>query len=163
MSSKRKRKAKKAALRLAPDEDPEFQIAPMIDVLLVMLVFFMSISTAEILQNVKGIQLPIAADALTPKERPGQAVINIKYFPAFDSVETLIGETKIENLGELASRLQSAVITNPQIRVLIRADKNIEYEYIRDVMVQVGNARIGNITFSTVDKEGSELQSLERE
>jgi len=38
--------------RSCPEEDPEFQIAPMIDILLVvLLVFFMSISSTEVLQS----------------------------------------------------------------------------------------------------------------
>ena len=44
--------------RLPPEEDPEFQIAPMIDILLVLLVFFMSISSTEVLQKTEGINLP---------------------------------------------------------------------------------------------------------
>ena len=32
------------------DGDPEFQIAPMIDVLLVLLIFFMSITSAQVLK-----------------------------------------------------------------------------------------------------------------
>ena len=53
----------KAATRLPPEEDPEFQIAPMIDILLVLLVFFMSISSTEVLQKTEGINLPVAKDA----------------------------------------------------------------------------------------------------
>jgi biopolymer transport protein ExbD len=42
--------AKKATREMA-EEDPEFQIAPMIDILLVLLVFFMSISSTQVLQR----------------------------------------------------------------------------------------------------------------
>ena len=41
------------------DGEPEFQIAPMIDILLVLLVFFMSISSTEVLQKTEGITLPV--------------------------------------------------------------------------------------------------------
>jgi len=43
--------------------EPEFQIAPMIDVLLVLLIFFMSITSAQVLRIDKDIKLPVAADA----------------------------------------------------------------------------------------------------
>jgi biopolymer transport protein ExbD len=39
------------------DGEPEFQIAPMIDVLLVLLIFFMSITSAQVLSIDKEIQL----------------------------------------------------------------------------------------------------------
>ncbi len=43
--------------------EPEFQVAPMIDVLLTILVFFMTITSAQVLKVDKTIQLPIAKDA----------------------------------------------------------------------------------------------------
>ncbi len=49
--AKRQSRGKKNAVREMPEEDPDFQIAPMIDVLLVLLVFFMSISSTEVLQS----------------------------------------------------------------------------------------------------------------
>jgi biopolymer transport protein ExbD len=52
----------RAETRLPPEEDPEFQIAPMIDILLVLLVFFMSISSTEVLQTNDKVRLPVAKD-----------------------------------------------------------------------------------------------------
>ena len=51
-----------------PEVDPEFQIAPMIDILLVLLVFFMSISSTEVLQSNQDVNLPVARDAKESKE-----------------------------------------------------------------------------------------------
>ena len=53
--------------------EPEFQIAPMIDVLLVLLVFFMSITSAEVLKVDKNIRLPVSPNAKTARCRDGQA------------------------------------------------------------------------------------------
>jgi biopolymer transport protein ExbD len=45
------------------DGEPEFQIAPMIDVLLVLLVFFVMITSAEVLKVDKNLTLPISPNA----------------------------------------------------------------------------------------------------
>ena len=45
------------------DGEPEFQIAPMIDVLLVLLVFFVMITSAEVLKVDKNIKLPVSPNA----------------------------------------------------------------------------------------------------
>ena len=37
--------------------------------------------------------------------------------------------------------------------MLIRADKQTRYDFMRAVMVAVAQAKIGNVTFSVVDKE----------
>src|SRR6184192_2213784 len=73
-------KTQRAQTRLPPEEDPEFQIAPMIDILLVLLVFFMSISSTEVLQSNHAIELPVANDAKSAsKSNPGQVIINVTW------------------------------------------------------------------------------------
>ena len=42
-------------------DEPEFQIAPMIDVLLVLLIFFMSITTLRVERMDKTVNLPVAS------------------------------------------------------------------------------------------------------
>ena len=49
--------------------EPEFQVAPMIDVLLVLLIFFMSITSSQVLKVDKNISLPVAAPSLIPLRR----------------------------------------------------------------------------------------------
>lgn len=135
-----------------PEADPEFQIAPMIDILLVLLVFFMSISTTEVLQSDAGISLPVAKDAKEAKENPGQVIINI----AFNAINNTTAIT-VQDVGygpaELVGLLQNQVAKNPMVRVLIRADRQVRYEFLRKVLESVGNAGVGNVTFSVVDKD----------
>jgi biopolymer transport protein ExbD len=42
---------------------------------------------------------------------------------------------------------------NPDLRVVIRADRNAKYQYVRSIMVAMGQAGVPNVTFSAVDKE----------
>lgn len=135
-----------------PETDPEFQIAPMIDILLVLLVFFMSISTTEVLQSTAGIDLPVAADAKDAKPNPGQVIVNIAYNAINNA--TIITVQDVEySTADLVGLLQGQVSRNPMVRVLIRADRNVRYEFLRRVLESVGSAGVGNVTFSVVDKE----------
>lgn len=135
-----------------PDADPEFQIAPMIDILLVLLVFFMSISTTEVLQSTAGIDLPVAADAKDAKPNPGQVIVNIAYNEVNNSTVITVQENEL-GPDQLVALLQENVSRNPLVRVLIRADRNVRYEFLRRVLESVGGAGVGNVTFSVVDKE----------
>src|ERR1700744_6073667 len=73
-------KTQRSQTRLQPEEDPEFQIAPMIDILLVLLVFFMSISSTEVLQVSKEVTLPVAKDAKpAEKDTKGQTIVNVMW------------------------------------------------------------------------------------
>jgi biopolymer transport protein ExbD len=139
-----------------PEEDPEFQIAPMVDILLVLLIFFMSISSSEVLQTNQNVILPIAKDAKPPdKSVKGQTIINVMW-NAINSVGSLdVDERKFDQPAELIALLAPKVQQNPGVRVLIRADRNVRYEYLRAVMVAAANAGIANVTFSVVDKDMS--------
>ena len=135
-----------------PETDPEFQIAPMIDILLVLLVFFMSISTTEVLQSTAGIDLPVAADAKDAKANPGQVIVNIAY-NAINNATTITVQDKEYSPADLVGLLQGQVSRNPLVRVLVRADRNVRYEFLRRVLESVGAAGVGNVTFSVVDKD----------
>src|SRR4029450_2796546 len=78
----RGKRAKKATREL-PEEDPEFQIAPMIDILLVLLVFFMSISSTQVLQSNDKVRLPVAKEGKRVKDNKGLMIINVLWNSAF--------------------------------------------------------------------------------
>src|SRR5213592_2101855 len=59
--------------------EPEFQVAPMIDVLLTILVFFMTITSAQVLKVDKTINLPIAKDAQKKDNSRAETVVNVRW------------------------------------------------------------------------------------
>jgi len=150
-------------MRAAPEEDPEFQIAPMIDILLVLLVFFMSIASTEVLQVNEAVKLPIAKDAV-PKDKKtqGQSIVNVLWNDLAGGNGTIeVDEKKFAQPAEMVPYLVEKVGNNPQMRVLVRADKGVRYEYLRGVLQAVGSSGIGNVTFSVVDKEQAPAPAAE--
>ena len=139
---------------MAPEEDPEFQIAPMIDILLVLLVFFMSISSTEVLQQNKGVTLPVAKDAKDAnKNVKGQTTINVLWNKLNNSGSLEVDDLKFEQADQMLSHLTPKVAANPDMRILIRADRDVKYEFLKSVMIVAGKAGVGKVTFSVVDKD----------
>jgi len=153
MASKHKADKRRKEMRNAPEEDPEFQIAPMIDILLVLLVFFMSISSTEVLQVNQNINLPVAADAKAPKDNVGQVIVNVIWVPLNDIGILEINDVKYNTPAEIIPVLSNALMRAPQTRVLIRADRGVRYAFLRQILKAVGDAQITSITFSVMDKE----------
>ena len=146
--------AAKAATRALPEEDPEFQIAPMIDILLVLLVFFMSISSTQVLQTNDKVRLPVAKDS--KERRPaeeGVIIVNILWNP-LNNVGTIdIDGKEYGSAADIIPVLETNVRAQPDCRVLIRADKEVKYEFLRKVLTSAAGAKIANVTFSVVDKD----------
>ena len=136
-----------------PEEDPEFQIAPMIDILLVLLVFFMSISSTEVLQSNHSITLPVAANGKdASKNSPGQVIINIEWVPMNDVGSIEISDNKYPDANSIIPPVQKAIQANPLARVLIRADRGVKWSFMKTVMKAVAQAGVENVTFSVVNK-----------
>jgi len=146
----KRRKKRRAA---EAEAEPEFQIAPMIDILLVLLVFFMSISTTQVLQTNRNIRLAVAKDAKEAKDNPGQIIVNIAHNPLNDQTGISVKERDYSVAGDLIPVLQENLRVNPMVRVLIRADRDVRYTVIKNVLEAVGRAGIANVTFSVVDKD----------
>jgi biopolymer transport protein ExbD len=140
---------------MVPEEDPEFQIAPMVDILLVLLIFFMSISSSEVLQTNQDVILPVAKDGRKPgtSEAKGQTIINVTWNPISNIGGIDMDEKKFTDPNMITGLLEPKVKVNDKMRVLIRADKNVRYEYLRAIMLASAGAGVGNVTFSVVDKD----------
>ncbi len=131
----------------------------MIDILLVLLVFFMSISSTEVLQANRDIRLPVAKDAKDAKENPGQIIVNLAVNPISNAVAISVNEREFASPGDLIPVLQTHIQRNPMVRVLIRADKEVRYAVMKSLLEAVGKAGIANVTFSVVDKEAQPAAS----
>jgi biopolymer transport protein ExbD len=158
MTSKKKRDATRAVTRALPEEDPEFQIAPMIDILLVLLVFFMTIATDQVLQQNQEVILPVAKEAEKPDKENVSVYVNVLW--ALDGNGRIevdsAGQMELAALTEyiIKKRVNAEVTGNSaKFQVIIRGDKRAKYQYIRTVMVAIGNAKVPNVIFSAVDKE----------
>jgi biopolymer transport protein ExbD len=148
----------RAATRVLPEEDPEFQIAPMIDILLVLLVFFMSIATEQVLQVNKEVILPMAKEAKEPEaneKNKSELMLNLTWSDIGNTGSIIVDE-KVVDASVLQDLIRKKKEINPDLRVIIRADKRAKYAYVRSIMVAMGGAGVPNVTFSAVDKEMEE-------
>lgn len=142
--------------------EPEFQVAPMIDVLLTILVFFMTITSAQVLKVDKTIQLPIAKDAQKKDNTRAEAVINVRWKMPEKKALYVFDDRTYHLANQMVEPLKNARITgekkvtagaNPTFRALIRGDRDVPAIYVAQVMNACGEAGISDISFSAVNKE----------
>src|ERR1051326_6460385 len=90
--------------------EPEFQVAPMIDVLLTILVFFMTITSAQVLKVDKTIQLPIAKDAQKKDNPRVEAMLNVRWKLPDKNAQFVFHDRTYQNATEMVEPLKTALI-----------------------------------------------------
>ena len=125
----------------------------MIDVLLTILIFFMTITSAQVLRVDKTIQLPVAPQAQKKATDRTEAVINVRWHAATKTAEFVFDEKAYPRLEDLTAVLKPRHDADPKYRAVIRGDRAATAEAVARVMNVCGNAGISDISFSTVNKE----------
>lgn len=127
-------------------EEPEINLIPMIDVLLVILIFLMVTTTyskfAGLEINLPSAELPVA------QEKPGEIDVVVMASGAL-----LINQAPVTGgIEAIAQALQKAAagITDPI--VVINADAKTAHQHVIDVMQAARNAGLTQISFATQQK-----------
>jgi len=129
-------------------EEPEFQIAPMIDVLLVLLIFFMSTITKQVARVDKGITLPVAHNASKRDSARDESIVNVRWDPAAQKVTYLFEDRAYDKLESIVPMLAQRRQKSAGHRVVIRGDRLVPAERISLVMAAAAEAGIADITFA---------------
>lgn len=130
--------------------EPEFQIAPMIDVLLVLLIFFMSIATTAVSRYDPTVDLPVAPDANKKEDSENELVFNVHWQPRELVAVTTFEETQYTEIGPLLPILSARKKAMPGARVLIRSDGETPVSYVNDIVELAARAGLDDITFATL-------------
>lgn len=128
-------------------ELPSFQIAPMIDIIFLLLCFFMATMVYAQWEREVDIVLPSAQTGEVPDRLPGEIIINI----ARDGTITINRQVlDLEALRSLLTRLARLFQGQP---VVLRADADTRYEALMAVMDACRQSDIYNISFATREPE----------
>jgi len=144
--------------------EPDFQIAPMVDVLLVILIFFMVITSAQVLDVDKTIKLPIAAEAVKKDDSRSEAIVNVRWDPEANRSSFNFQDHLYTKGSELLEPFKAAKAygdkvaaskpgQNPEFRIVIRGDRDVPALFVSQAMNAAAEAGISDISFSTVNHD----------
>jgi len=143
------------------DGEPEFQVAPMIDVLLVLLVFFMMITSAQVLKVDKSIELPVSKNAVKKDTKQSEVIINVRWDSTIQKPIYVVDDHVYYEAKEIVPVLKQHKIESdknplkidaPPFRAVIRGDLNCPDIHIAHAMNSCADAGIADVSFSAVNK-----------
>ncbi|MBC8405603.1 MAG: biopolymer transporter ExbD [Planctomycetes bacterium] len=127
------------------DEDQGLNLTPMIDVVFLLLIFFMLATTFMDPERDINLDLPKASDIGTSAEQSEELVINV-----MRDGSVVVGGAQLDDNGLLAT-LRQAALKDAERQVTIRGDRMTRHENIVKCMNLCGTAGLSNLAISTID------------
>lgn len=128
--------------RLQP-EPRGFLIAPMVDILLVLLGFFMLTWSFSRQERELDVQMPSAGEAKEQRRSVGEVIINVK------ADGTLVMNRRPMSPEDLLTALSRVASLYPDQAVVLRGDQRVDYGHIVQTLDLCRRANIWNIAFAT--------------
>lgn len=150
-------------LKRQNNPDVDVDMTPMIDMVFLLLVFFMCAATMSQVDFTPDIKLPIALKADVPEDLRNRGTINI--LPEGYVLAT--GEVVLEDKpymvsGELMGKARLTEVIgehakqNPEIRVYMRIDRNVDFSIVRTGIKACAQAGVFDIIFASYQSRSGE-------
>ena len=123
-------------------EEPSLNLTPMIDIVFLLIIFFMvGTKFADMERQIK-LQLPRVSSTSPKTSAPERKVINVYR----DGTLSLNKETM--QLGPMTKRLQLALGEYPDLGVVVRGDRTVTLQRVSEVLAAVQDAGIPRMAIS---------------
>jgi biopolymer transport protein ExbD len=130
-------------------EETKLQMAPMIDMVFLLIIFFMTASHMSSTQSLR-MDMPNASKGTVPKERPDRWVVNI-----LRDGSTFSGNQQI-SVDDLQKMVAERVKADPNVKVYLRADKLTPHKQVKKIMNAMASAGVGDFIFGVYSLERKE-------
>ncbi len=124
-------------------------MTPMIDVVFLLIIFFLVSSHLAKQENSVELNLPLAQTSLDDSNESNLVVVNI-----MPDGQHQIAGVSLSNQ-QLVSALRERSLRSPDgIRLKIRTDQDVSYEFIEPVLRSAADAGIADVVFSVYEDHG---------
>ena len=124
-----------------------FQIAPMVDILLVLLCFFVITWSMARKENELDVRVPAASAGQESNPVVNQTVLNVK------ADGTIVWDRKSISKEVLLQKLKSLAALHSDYAIILRGDVKTDYDHIVQVLDTCRSAGIWNVAFATSKAE----------
>jgi biopolymer transport protein ExbD len=123
-----------------------FPLIPMIDLMFVLVIFFVTTTSFTADEQQIDVKLPLTQTGAPPEAHPSELIVNIQAGGAI----TVGGRPY--DLEQFRTMLGQLVADYPNERLIIRGDKTVTYDRIVGIMDAARSVGVRNIYFATVKK-----------
>ena len=147
-------------MKQAPQEAPAdagFQIAPMIDVVFVIMLFFMVMAGAVKVEHELKTKLPGNAETAKETEMPDEITIGVSENGTITINEDPVGQPNDKTLDNLYNEMMkmatAAKQSKTKLLITVQAEEAAKYERVINVLDVLARAEINDVTFAVAEPE----------
>lgn len=126
------------------DEDVQVDMSPMIDMVFLLLIFF--IVASIIVEDKVSIEVPVAEYAKVPEDITGRFMISVTA-----DGQIYVGQQPV-TLEEMKEILRPQVEEDPKLRIMIRADGNLKYKVNEEIMTACAEVGAVDLIYSAYEQ-----------
>ncbi len=131
-----------------PSPEPEINLIPFIDVLLVIMIFLVMTTSWSRLTEIN-LTLPLA-DTQKQKDRPKQIVLTVNAQGQYAVNKSPVGDTSVNALAKAL-----APVASKEVTLVISADAQASHQSVVNAMEAARRSGLSQITFATQSPEPS--------
>jgi len=133
-------------LKMPERTEAEVNMAPLIDMVFLLLIFFMVASVVKELNKREDIKIPIARYSKVPEDTKGRLVVQV------DKKDKIYLGLQEVTLDELKAKIQQEIELNPDVRIQVRADEMAHYKTTKDIMIACAELGAIDLIYSTFEE-----------
>jgi biopolymer transport protein ExbD len=126
-------------------DDVQIDMAPMIDMVFLLLIFFMVASVVARPDKVK-VEIPSAQSAKVPDDIHGRMIVSV------DANGQIYVDVTPVSLEELQNEVTTELDKNSNLRIFIRADKRVPFKTTKDIMIACGEVGATDLIYATYEE-----------
>lgn len=129
-----------------PQEKEGFDLTPMIDVVFLLIVFFMTVASA-LTTNKLDLNLAVAKEAAIPKEIKNRFTVSIS-----DEGTFFFGLQELSE-AELSKKIAAVAANNSNIKIVLRAGRMAEHQHVNKLLTVCAQNGINDLIFATYQSD----------
>lgn len=131
-------------------DDEDINMAPMIDMVFLLLIFFMVASHMDKLDRTP-VELPVASESSIPEQTLDRTLITVRSIDfSGEEIEVLMNLKKI-NFNELKEVISKLLIDSPDTTICLRVDRYAKHKHVKKIMNICAENGVDDVIFSTFE------------
>jgi biopolymer transport protein ExbD len=130
--------------------EDEINMAPMIDMVFLLLIFFMVASHMSKMDRTP-VELPVADKSKVPENAKGRQLITIRSQDQTGEKVDILMNLKTVEMEEIRSIVEKLLAEDASTEVYLRADRFAKHKHVKEVMAACAEGGVANVIFATFE------------